>query len=456
MSRKTLTFFHTGDIHGRDEQSARLFSFYRRLRSRAEEAGHEVFLFDAGDPSDRCREYCALSRCAAYAPILNRFGYDGGAVGNDIGLVYGMEALAEAGRRLDFPVFAANLTRPDGSLTPGVCDRRIFNAGGVKVGIFGLTSPWRGAYREWGLSPKPYVETAREQVEALEAEGAELVVFLSHMGLSEDLEIIEEAEGIDVVLGGHSHTDTPGGIQFSRRRTILNHTGDYARKLGRVEIVFDSGSRKVIERRAETLPVPGEELPSPEILAAIGEARAEGARLGARVLGRIEEALPLDHFSPSPFGVFAAGVLQRYFQADAAILSSGCFHNGLLPGKVTLAALNRACFAPMNPEVSEMTGAALLKALDRGRDKALIGWYHRGLRGVPVGVPQLANIRVDSARGEETVFIGDEPLDPEKKYRIAHTDLESDKKLGYLPAEGRVTLETHRELILREVLERAF
>lgn len=87
--KQKFTIFFTGDIHGRDRQSAKLFSLYKEKRKEAEELGNICFFFDSGDSADRSVEYCGLTKCRAYSHILNVMAYDAQTVGNDIGLVYG-------------------------------------------------------------------------------------------------------------------------------------------------------------------------------------------------------------------------------------------------------------------------------------------------------------------------------------------------------------------------------
>ena len=50
------------------------------------------------------------------------------------------------------------------------------------------------------------IETARNQIAHLRDEGADLIVALTHLGFSGDVELAESVDGIDVIIGGHSHT----------------------------------------------------------------------------------------------------------------------------------------------------------------------------------------------------------------------------------------------------------
>lgn len=167
-----ITLFLTGDIHGRDEQSARLYTLYKREREKAESEGRFCLFLDAGDASDRAVDYCGLTNCAAYGHLLNAFGYDVQVVGNDIALAFGPEALEAALKRLDYPVLGANFRNGDGPVLPGLRESLLLVRGGVKIGIFGLTSPWNGAYEDFGFHFPDTAACAGRQIAVLKARGA--------------------------------------------------------------------------------------------------------------------------------------------------------------------------------------------------------------------------------------------------------------------------------------------
>lgn len=197
-----FTVFFTSDIHGRDIQSARLFSIYKQERSIAESEGRFCLFFDAGDPSDRKVDYCGLTRCSAYGHILNAFSYDVMTVGNDVGLPYGIDALQSSLSIIEAPVLGSNFRNRRDPVISGLEERIILEKGGLKIGLFGLTYPWGDAYEPYGLVFPDSGECAAEQVKKLKEEGADIIIMVSHMGLAQDLEIVNEVHGIDLVAGG--------------------------------------------------------------------------------------------------------------------------------------------------------------------------------------------------------------------------------------------------------------
>ena len=458
MKTQSFTIFFTGDIHGRARQSARLYTLYRRERERAEAEGRHCLFLDAGDTSDRREEYCSLTYGEAYTGIINAFGYDAQAVGNDVGMVYGPDRLTAVLRRLKAPVLGANFRNGKGPLLEGLRDHILLSRGGVKLGIFGLTSPWERIYEGYGYFFPGMKETAAGQVKALQSEGAQIILMLSHLGMDEDLRIAEHLPAIDVIAGGHSHTVSPQGV-FTKHGVLLHHTGNYGEFLGRVDFDWNEESGKVEHKSAAVLPVSPEEPEAPEIIAALEAAQEEGKRAGARIIGTCPHTLDLAYWADCRLGRFAADALRAHFGAETALVASGNFHHPLEPGEKTLAQLNKACFSTVNPCLSRITGRALKTALEKGWEEDFSHLYHPGLRGAPLGIPQISGIQAEinraAAPGQRIsgVRINGEPLEEDRTYSLAHTDLENHPRLGYLPPAGHGQEMIQRNLLLGDILQ---
>jgi len=458
MNKKSFTLYFTGDIHGRALQSARLFTLYRRERETAESEGRTCLFFDAGDTSDRREDYCSLTFGTAYTRIINSFHYDAQVVGNDVGMVYGPERLKEVLRRLDAPVLGANFRNGLEPLLEGLRDHIVLTRGGIRLGIFGLTSPWNRIYEGYGYYFPDMKQTASEQVAALKARGADVIVMLSHLGMDEDLRIAGHLPEIDLVLGGHSHALSPRGV-FTKHGVLVHHAGKYGEHLGRVDFDFNEETGRAEDKSASVIPLDPGEKEAPEILAALESAREEGREAGGRTVGTCPRFLELEYWEDCGLGRFAADALKAHYGAEAALVASGNFHQPLRSGGISLADLNQTCFSTANPCLSRITGGALKEALERGWDEAFCRLYHPGLRGAPLGIPQISGIqaRVDPSapRGRRItgVWINGEPLDEKREYSLAHTDLENHPHLGYLPPEGHHQEAMDLTLFLRDVLE---
>jgi 5'-nucleotidase len=126
--------------------------------------------------------------------------------------------LSEAGilaarvRQAQFTWFGSNLrfaSAPDGLPLIGganVVDSKVVRVGGVSVGLFGLTTNIK--VPDYILRIDEPIEVARSLSRLLRAQGAEVVIAVTHLPLSEDKRLLQElgADGPDLIIGGHEHT----------------------------------------------------------------------------------------------------------------------------------------------------------------------------------------------------------------------------------------------------------
>jgi 5'-nucleotidase len=453
-----LSIFHTNDMHGRLEAMSRLSSFARRLRAEAEARGHHVFFWDAGDAADRRVRLCSLSKGSAFAPILNAMGYNLQVMGNAISLPYGPQAMAAVATRSDFLILAANCRDGDGPLPEGLQTHVLIPVPhGLKMGVLGLTAPLGDAYEIFGLHFPDYFDVAYNQISELRERGAALIVVLSHLGLDDDRRLVERVPGIDLIVGAHSHDWLPAGEE--RNGILIAQAGQYAEALGRVDLILDPATGRVLARSAQVLDVPDDEPPDAAVMAAITAAEREVDALMAQAVGVLQAPLNLDHFHECGIGNLTADALRERMGAEVAIVCSGLFHQGLPAGAVTLGQLDAACFSSANPGLTQVRGAQILAALERGLDPAIYEVRHHGFRGTPVGIPQISGMVVEYDSGRDTgrrvrrILVQGNPLDPNRTYRLAHTDAETIPDVGYLAFDEGQKTAYEVPTIVREVIQ---
>jgi 2',3'-cyclic-nucleotide 2'-phosphodiesterase (5'-nucleotidase family) len=127
---------------------------------------------------------------------------------------------------------------------------------GEKIGIFGLTTaetPTISSPGE-GVVFENYIEEAQKSVDALKAQGVNKIIALSHIGYDDslawdnDLELAKQVEGIDVIVGGHTHTklEAPVFEKTGVEPTVIVQANEYNKYLGTLDVTFDEEG-KVIE-----------------------------------------------------------------------------------------------------------------------------------------------------------------------------------------------------------------
>jgi 5'-nucleotidase/UDP-sugar diphosphatase len=178
---------------------------------------------DAGDQFQGTLFY-AQFKSNVIAPLMNALGYDAMAVGNHE-FDDGPSELAKLIDAVNFPVLSANIdASAQPSLTGKLKASTVVTLSGVPVGIIGLTAEETPILSSPGPSVTfgSVVNAAQAQVNLLEAQGINHIIGLTHLGYNDDLALGQVITGVDVIIGGHSHTflytptlpingDTPAG-----------------------------------------------------------------------------------------------------------------------------------------------------------------------------------------------------------------------------------------------------
>ena len=289
QTKKTFTILHTNDMHSNfvgmgpasdytpftlNDDATR--GGYARLgaliakRRRAREAQGPVLVLDAGDFSMGTAFAAASREIGGELKLMAKMGYDATTFGNhefDLGpdgLGQAISVAAKAGR---VPVVLPSNTRLAGDdptladlkrLTQDGVLRRHFviERGGIRFGLFGVLGKEAQFYTSGGAASfADALETAKELVKVLrDTEKVDVVICLSHGGVEkgadgryadgDDVRLPKAAPGIDVVIGGHSHTELREPIIINGRTPVVQ-TGVAGRNLGELVITVDGGKLNV-------------------------------------------------------------------------------------------------------------------------------------------------------------------------------------------------------------------
>jgi 5'-nucleotidase len=281
--KKTFTILHTNDMHSsfigmgpaadytpftlNDDATrggyARLSGLIAK-RKEARAAQGPVLVLDAGDYSMGTPFGAATREIGSELQLMALMGYDATTFGNhefDLGpdgLVKSIDVAAKAGR---VPAVLASNTHYTGQgatladlqrlAKAGVIRRYlVIERGGLRFGIFGVLGKEAIFYTSGGaVSFTDAVETAREMVKILrETEKVDLVIALSHGGVvkgddgsysdGDDVRLPKTVPGIDVVIGGHSHTELREAVIVNGRTPVVQ-TGKESNNLGEMVITLD-------------------------------------------------------------------------------------------------------------------------------------------------------------------------------------------------------------------------
>jgi 5'-nucleotidase len=239
-----VRLYHTSDLH--DHRG-----FVPRMRAlREAEPG---LLFDCGD-SLRGSQTVYRGREPIVAEI-DAAGYDAQAIGNRE-FHYMYDLLCARASRMRHPLICTNLVDTKGRELPFLRSMT-FDADGVRVHVFGLLimqypagSRWERVFGWRFLDPWDAVEPYARNVPA-----GEMLLVLSHVGLSLDRKLAERVPRIDLILGGHSH-DTLFAPEMVNGVPIV-HAGPYGQYVSRTELELDHGHKRFSIRNFALLPLLG-------------------------------------------------------------------------------------------------------------------------------------------------------------------------------------------------------
>jgi 2',3'-cyclic-nucleotide 2'-phosphodiesterase (5'-nucleotidase family) len=216
---------------------------------RAEHSDIPVLYLDAGDSEETSRRLSNLTKGVGMHRLLSSAGCAAATVGNGGILRYSHYILKEYARVARYPHLLANLRNPDGSLPEGVQATTILEADSLKLGIIGLTAvkiDEEPIYEEYfGLHAPDSAMLIRELADELRQQGADVVILLSHLGLTDDVMLsLQIQDVVPLIIGAHTHNLIPGGVWSGS--IVITQAGEFAGHLGRLDLAWD-GERLQIE-----------------------------------------------------------------------------------------------------------------------------------------------------------------------------------------------------------------
>lgn len=429
VSLQKLVILHTNDIHSHFEQMPRIASLIRSRRAAHAEDALGVVTVDCGDHMDRMFMETEGTAGKANIAVMNATGYDAAVLGNNEGLTFPAGTLAAAyNGEARFALLGSNIAERQSGLTPEwFAPYRIIACGPVRLGLIGITASFNDFYHPLGWDVGEPLAAAARMVRQLRGK-ADAIVLLSHLGLSTDERIAREVEGIDVILGGHTHHLLEQPLRVGD--TYLCAAGKFGRYVGEVELLFDGERRRLHEVRGRCLET-SEYQASDDIAALIAEWQAVASGNLGEEVATLSEPLHNDWSHESQLGNLLAAGLRRWTGAEASLVNAGQLLDGLAAGPVTRETLLRLCPSPINPCLLTLRGDQIAQALEEAllpefQTKPLMGY---GFRGKVLGTLCLDGIEVRFDPDAEpyamlrSVSIGGGELRPDAVYEIATLDM---------------------------------
>ncbi len=345
---------------------ARRASFIRRQRA----AHLHLLLLDAGDFYQGTRYWHAFQG-EADIELMNHLRYDAAALGNH-DADGGVATLAARMKQAQFPVLCANMRFPAGHPLAKAWQPYVIKAiGGVKVAIFSLLIDTMLLYPpefQAAALVTPFIEAARSLITLLRPQ-ADLLIHLSHLGHLADVELLETLKGIDLVIGGHTHTALPEPVRVNGTPLVRSLAG--GQLMGRLELEVSPGQKPQLQDyRLVPLDDSFADDPSTKVIVEKWRQKLPPERVLGQLLTPLDTRSKIKGGGESAAGNFFTDAMLACFnnQADLAFVHMGTLRGDRIypAGAFTNHDLSEYHPFDNTPMLMEITAPQLKTILERG------------------------------------------------------------------------------------------
>ena len=263
---KKITILHTNDVHSHidpfgpeDGRNPNKGGVSRRasLIESIKNENPNTLLLDAGDIFQGTPYFNYYGGELEFK-LMSKMQYDAATIGNH-DFDNGIDGLYAQLPHAEFEFISANYDFTNTIMDSHTKPYKVFVKDGIKIGVFGLGIELNGLVESSLYKETLYldpVETSQEMVRVLKTiEHCDLILCLSHLGYHyrnnpkkvSDLRLAEATSGIDLIIGGHTHTFLPKPTVVKNKddeNVLVNQVGCYGINLGRIDFYFDSENNK--------------------------------------------------------------------------------------------------------------------------------------------------------------------------------------------------------------------
>lgn len=438
-----LSIAYINDVHGYLEPHPELFYLggkeivataggYSRIASVIKDIrkkNSNTLVFDGGDTFHGTLPL-VQSQGEALIPLLNKIGFS--AMVGHWDFAYGTEQLKKLAGELNYPVLGINVYKEKESrLFPPYI---IIKVEDVKIAVIGICSniidKTMPKHFSEGLTITDGIKELPVMIQRVKNEGANLIILLSHNGFPQDVDILSKVAGIDVCLSAHTHNRLYEAVKIND--SILIQCGCHGSFLGHLDLNIEQN--KIVDYEYNLITINENINPDKEIENIVSHVMQPFQSLKQEILGKTETILHRYNTLASTMDDFLLASIKSITNADIAF-SNGWRYGVPIPiGAITKWDLFN--IIPMNPEVStvELTGEEIIKMLEENLERTFstepmkqMGGYVKRCLGISV------KMRIENPNKHriQQIFVGDEILMKDKKYKIAFVTMQGvPKTLG--------------------------
>jgi 5'-nucleotidase len=469
QTEKKITILHTNDLHSRltgfapesaytpvtvnDDKTIGGFARIAAIiKAEKESNTGTTLVFDAGDFMMGTLFPSLEKKTGFQLRLMKVMGYDAIALGNheyDFGPEWLAGVISTSGSKGEIPSLLdgnAMFDKKDGKddaleklFSENLVSRKlVLTKDGIKIGVFSILGKDAD-----GVAPKAAPVTfakqssfAKKMVKELQSEKCDIIICISHSGVlkekngewgGEDVELARAVKGIDLIIGGHSHTRLDQPIIVNGIPIV--QTGEFGQFVGRLSLTYSDGKLRV--ESYKLIPVDDKILGDKNINQLIEEQKE---RITTEILeplgmdynrpvaetGFILEGNDVGDFMNSNLGPFVADAIHSYVNGhggkgtDISMVAAGMLFDKILPGLQTAPDIFRVM--PLGSGKNNVPGYPLSRLYVTGKElKSILEIMQVAYKSSPDNYCYYSGLRVD--------------YDPEKgllkkikKIEIVHSD----------------------------------
>jgi len=438
----TLKIKHTNDVHGKMPHVATLIQ-------------PEEFWIDAGDAWEGFNFHSTISLGREETELMNKRGCDLAVPGNHFFDNEGKKAGEKLVRQANFPYLGANIE--------GFMPYAIAEVEGAKIAFIGVQTtkkefPMVDPKKVEDVKLSDPLEAVKKSIEEVKAKGVNNIVVISHLGLKPhgihsdnntltDVSLAGKLEGIDLIIGGHTHTPTLEPLKVNN--TTIVHAGKDGREdsdfnrmfIGDLTIKINRETGRITSIEDRLIEVDQKGRLDKDVADINFRHRQKTAKALQKKMGHLAGTLTHELKTPtdSTIGNLITDAIRIETGADVVLLDSSFFSpidplkgkakTSIIPkGDFTMKDLAKASFwmgsVNSNIEIMDVSGETIKKVLEDGIEKLLNGKSTQGIYQVsglkmeydPEGNPG------DRVRG---ILVGGKPIDLNKNYKLATSHVQA-------------------------------
>lgn len=402
-----IKLFHSNDIHSYLSNYDKISRYIKDQRSE-----YKAMLYvDIGDHVDRSHPYTEATLGKGNVDILNESTVDVVTIGNNEGITLNFDDFNALYNHAQFEVTCCNLFDEQNQLPNNIKKSVIKEIEGIRFGFVGATAEFTPFYKSLGWQVTEPIEAIRNEVINIQSQ-VDVIVILSHLGKFADRRIAEEIEGIDIILGAHTHHYFETGEIVNG--VLIGAAGRYGNYLGEITLTFEGNQ---LCNKTATL------IDTDALRNMSDDYYERGKKLLSEKVTSGTFELPRRLFSASYTTAFLAHALKDYLNADCALINSGLIVKGYSGEHFTNYHLHAMLPHPINPVKIKLSGRELKEVINMSfqhehKHDVIKGF---GFRGDVFGMYVLDNIGY--IKSSQSYFVNNTLIDNHKTYVLATLDM---------------------------------